>query len=141
MTQHIRSVYHIDNAITIDIDEDQSFAVSISDTVTTFGAYSSAEGKHYEYGYTDVASGDSFARTGVKAPLPGSGDGGVGGEGGAQGHRHTEKDYTVGGTLPGGNNEVYIPVDVIDNYPGTGTPGAAGATGCVVIYWDKEATS
>lgn len=128
-------------AITIDIDECQSFAVSISDTVTTFGAYSSADGKNYEYGYTDVASGDSFARSGVKAPLPGSGDGGAGGKGGAQGHRHTEKDYTVGGTLPGGNNEVYIPVDVIDNYPGTGTPGAAGATGCVVIYWDKEAAS
>ena len=47
----------------------------------------------------------------------------------------------MGGTLPGNSSGVYIPVtvDVIDNYPTTGTPGVEGATGCVVVYWDKEA--
>ena len=42
---------------------------------TVFGQYSSANGQVYEFGYTDIASGDSFARTGVKSPIAGSGDG------------------------------------------------------------------
>lgn len=46
---------------------------------TTFGVYSSANGKIYENGYTDIANGQSFARTGVAVPLPGTGDGGKGG--------------------------------------------------------------
>lgn len=29
---------------------------------------------------------------------------------------------------------------VIDNYPGEGTSGVEGASGCVVLYWDKEET-
>lgn len=37
--------------------------------------------------YTDVASGDSFARTGVAKPRPGTGDGGIRGAGGEQGVR------------------------------------------------------
>ena len=37
--------------------------------------------------HTDVASGDSFARTGVAKPRPGTGDGGAGGKGGEQGRR------------------------------------------------------
>ena len=126
---------------TIDINEAQEFEYDCgADTV--FGAYSSADGKRYPLGYTDVASGDSFARSGVAAPKDGTGDGGRGGKGGVQGRRHTttKKDYTVGGTLPGNTSGVYIPVKVtvVDNMPGKGTPGAKGASGCVVVYWDKE---
>lgn len=127
---------------TININNAQTFALSFgADTV--FGVYSSANGKRYPNGYTDVASGDSFARTGVKAPLAGSGDGGAKGIGGEQGNRHEEtyRDYTVNGTLPGNSSGVYIEKTeiVIDNRPGKGTAGIAGASGCVVVYWDKEA--
>lgn len=120
---------------TVNINAGQSFAVTIDDTGTTFGAYSSENGKRYPYGYTDVASGDSFARSGVPAPLPGSGDGGKGGRGGSAGRKHQERKYenTPVGNLPAGY------VTVVDSYPGKGTPGSKGARGCVVIYWDKEA--
>ena len=130
-------------AQTISINEQQVFSVTIGagggkgqaggDTV--FGAYSSANGQVYEYGYTDIASGDSFGRTGVSAPLPGSGDGGTAGKGGVKGNQHTE---TIHGTDDEGNPTVDW-VTVIDNYPSAGTDGVAGASGCVVVYWDKEA--
>lgn len=116
---------------TININNGQSFAVTIGEN-TVFGAYSSSNGKRYANGYTDIASGDSFARTGVAAPLPGSGDGGAAGKAGAKGNRHNEvvMEDTWLGQLP-------TTITVVDNYPGKGTPGADGATGCVVVYWDK----
>lgn len=127
---------------TVNINEGQTYAVTV-DEDAAFGAHSSANGKTYPNGYTDIQSGDSYGRTGVAVPKSGTGDGGVKGIGGVKGNRHTEtrKDYTVGGTLPGNTSGVYIPVtvEVIDNYPTPGTPGVAGATGCVVVYWDKEA--
>lgn len=129
-------------AQTININDQQVFSVTVGvgggkgqaggDTV--FGAYSSANGQVYEYGYTDIASGDSFGRTGVTAPLPGSGDGGAAGKGGVKGNRHTE---TIHGTDDEGNPTTDW-VTVIDNYPSAGTDGVAGASGCVVVYWDKE---
>lgn len=128
---------------TVNINEGQTYTVTVGDDAT-FGVYSSANGKVYPNGFTDVQSGDSYGRTGVMYPLPGTGDGGAKGFGGVKGNRHTEtrRDYTVNGTLPGNTSGVYIPVtvEVIDNYPTNGTPGVAGATGCVVVYWDKEAT-
>ena len=137
---------------TIDVNEQQVFGVQVGHGgepgqpggTTTFGVYSGANGTLYPLGYTDVANGDSFGRTGVKKPAAGSGDGGAAGKGGRKGNKHTEikKDYTCGGSLPPDNNAgVYIPteVEVIDNRPGKGTPGVAGASGCVVVYWDKEA--
>ena len=120
---------------TVNINAGQSFAVSITASGTTFGSYSSENGKRYPYGFTDVQNGDSFGRSGVSNPLPGSGDGGRKGLGGAAGYRHMETRYEIneeGVTVP----EVVI---VVDNYPGKGTPGSKGATGCVVIYWEKEA--
>lgn len=119
-------------ADTITINDGQSFEVTIGEN-TTFGAYSSANGKRYANGYTDVASGDSFARTGVQAPVAGSGDGGAAGKAGVKGNRHqeTKMEDTWLGPLP-------TTVTVVDNYPGKGTPGVNGATGCVVVYWDKE---
>ena len=98
---------------------------------TTFGAYSSATGQRYDDGYTDIASGDSYARTGVQAPLPGSGDGGAGGQAGRQGQRHYETTYDEDGKPIGSHS-------VVDVEPTDGTPGVPGATGCIVIYWDKE---
>lgn len=135
---------------TISINEQQVFSVQVGHggtepTATTFGAYSSANGSAYPLGYTDIASGNSYARTGVKLPTANSGDGGKGGKGGSKGNKHIEtvKDYTCGGTLPDDpSNGVYIEqtIEVIDNEPGKGTAGAKGASGCVVVYWDKEAT-
>ena len=115
---------------TININEGQEFPVTFGED-TTFGAYSSANGKRYDNGYTDVASGDSFARTGVAKPVPGTGDGGAGGKGGTKGQGHYETLYNS----QGNPNGTYWAVDVP---PGKGVIGALGVLGCVVIYWDKE---
>ena len=114
---------------TININDGQSFAVTIGEN-TVFGAYSSANGKRYANGYTDVASGDSFARTGVASPLPGSGDGGAAGKAGSQGQRRQETKVNEGGSTT-----IRWKVSA---YPGKGTAGKQGAPGCVVVYWDKE---
>lgn len=118
-------------ADTISINEQQVFPVTI-DQDTVFGAYSSANGKRYPNGYTDVRSGESFARTGVAVPKSGTGDGGVRGRGGSQGRTH-ERSWTDedGGT----HYET-----VIDAYPTPGTQGVNGVAGCVVVYWEKEET-
>ena len=120
-------------AQTISINEQQSFAVTIGEH-TTFGAYSSANGQRFRYGYTDVRSGDSFARTGVAVPKSGTGDGGAAGRGGVKGNRR-EVSHTV--TDEEGNTSTEW-VTVIDNYPGKGTAGVSGVAGCVVVYWEKE---
>lgn len=113
---------------TININEGQEFPVAFGPD-TTFGAYSSANGKRYENGYTDVASGDSFARTGVAKPKAGTGDGGAGGKGGEQGRRQkiTWEDE-------GGFSHSYWK---IYSYPGVGADGAMGASGCAVVYYSK----
>ena len=113
---------------TISINDQQSFAVSFEED-TVFGAYSSANGKRYANGYTDVASGDSFARAGVQNPLAGSGDGGAGGAGGEQGRRREIEWEDEEGKIHT-SWKIY-------SYPGTGTNGKAGAQGCVVVYYDK----
>lgn len=117
---------------TVSINDGQTYTVNVDDE-SIFGAYSSANGKVYPNGFTDIKSGDSYGRTGVAVPKSGTGDGGVGGRGGMKGNRHTEthKDSTVGGS---GITET---VEVVDNYPTNGTKGVAGASGCVVVYWDK----
>lgn len=114
---------------TIDINPQQSFEVSFDGFNTIFGPYSSANGNTYPQGYSDVASGESYARTGVASPKPGSGDGGAGGKGGAPGYG-VYKHYTWEG---GGSTTFKVLVE-----PEPGKPGAAGAQGCAVIYWDKE---
>ena len=108
---------------TVGINEQQVFSYSVGQT-TVLGPYSSSDGEVYPYGFTDIASGDVYGRTGVKSPLPGSGDGGVGGAGGEKGNRHTESSETAVS-------------EVIDNYPGRGEPGSKGGTGCIVIWYDK----
>lgn len=121
---------------TIDINPEQEFTVSIGIN-TVFGQYSSGNGQIFPYGYTDIASGESFARTGVKSPIPGSGDGGAGGAGGVKGNKHTE---TVSGKDEDGNPTSET-VTIIDNQPGDGEPGVSGVSGCAVIYWSKTLES
>lgn len=113
---------------TININDHQAFEVSLGEH-TVFGAYSSANGKQYENGYTDVASGDSFARTGVKYPRPGTGDGGAKGLGGGKGEREKIKWKDESGA-----SHSYWKVY---QEPGPGQAGTPGALGCVVIYYDK----
>lgn len=127
---------------TININDGQTFSVSIEDD-TVFGDYSSANGRVYEYGYTDIAYGDSFARTGVQSPIPGTGDGGAKGIGGIKGNKHTERfkeTIDVENPETGEMEETTVETlrTIIDNYPGKGTKGVNGATGCAVIYWDKD---
>lgn len=118
---------------TVSINDGQTYTVNVDDE-SIFGPYSSANGKVYPNGFTDIKSGDSYGRTGVAVPKSGTGDGGVGGRGGMKGNRHTEthKDSTVCGA------DITATVEVVDNYPTNGTKGVSGATGCVVVYWDKE---
>lgn len=123
---------------TIDINPEQQFQVSFSGMNTIFGVYSSANGQRYPQGFSDVASGDSYARSGVAAPQPGSGDGGAGGKGGEPGYlrRTYVPQYDDEGNPAGGRFKILDEVD-----PEPGQPGVAGASGCVVVYWDKEETA
>lgn len=67
----------------------------------------------------------------LKNLVPADGDGGAGGKGGRKGNR---KDVSVTNPEIGET----ITTTVVQNRPGSGKPGSHGATGCVVIYWDKE---
>lgn len=124
----------------ISINPGQVFEVTIGQggapgqdgTATVFGQYSSANGQNFSPSYTDVASGDAFARDGVPAPAPNTGDGGAGGSGGLQGNQHLETVYDSEGNPIGTRYET-------DNEPTLGEPGVPGASGCIVIYWDREA--
>lgn len=114
----------------IPINPEQKFSIRFEGDHTIFGPYSSQNGKSFPQGYTDVQSGESFARTGVANPLPGSGDGGLGGPGGEKGNKYEEKYITQDG--------IHRTEEIIVNYPGYGKPGATGARGCVVIYWEVD---
>ena len=114
---------------TISINEQQAFTVTIGQE-TTFGVYSSANGKRYANGYTDVRSGESYGRSAVPNPRPGYGEGGAKGTGGTPGARHKEKQYRPDGS-PAGSRWV------IDVEPGEGTNGSNGSAGCVIVYYDK----
>lgn len=137
----------------IDVNPGQVIQISVPEGYgpTTLWNYSSADGKRYPNGYTDVATGDVYGRTGVSSPKPGSGDGGVGGQGGAAGswyiraHWYYDDGYVYPGQSDGGwgvdpnrpgpghwEKEV-----VLEREPTGGKPGSNGATGCAIIYWEK----
>ena len=108
----------------------QGGAQAMTGTGTIFGRYSSDDGELMPYGYTNVITGDSFARTGVQAPLANSGDGGKGGRGGTAGVRHER----VRVDSEGNEHRTWI----VDVPRGEGQPGAAGASGCVLVQYDKD---
>jgi hypothetical protein len=135
---------------TIGINEQQEFDVSIGKGgaassaygtqgayggETTFGVYSSANGKVYELGYTDISNGDSYGRTGVSIPRNGTSDGAAGGAGGSAGAGVWEQD--VIGSSPSGvpwyRTSFKVTVE-----PGEGYPARSGADGFVLVFWDKE---
>ena len=102
---------------------------------SVFGAYSSAEGEIYPNGYTDIANGQAFCRPGVPSPLSGTGDGGQGG---------------AGGDPPEGYLEFVPAFKPTENHPGhytwretkppgPGKPGAAGASGFIMLSWERPA--
>lgn len=100
---------------------------------STFGVYSSANGTLYPGGYTDIANGQTFCRTGVAAPLPGSGDGGKGGDGGEPGAGYWEQEFWPDGRPKGWDF-------IITKRPGPGKPGVAGASGFIMLTWAKPGT-
>lgn len=104
---------------------------------TTFGVYSSANGQRYANGYTDINSGDSYARTGVASPAKGTSDGAAGGKGGDPGQGYW-KEYTVrpNPAKPDVVNTSYK--FIITKQPGPGHPGKPGGDGFVLIAWDKS---
>ena len=135
----------------IDINEEQEFTVHLGaggaagsvygeggalGEHTTFGSYSSENGRTYENGYTDIANGQVFARTGVELPLPGTGDGGKGGKGGdpGEGYLNTYTYTPIGAPSTVVNTKTEW---VTTREPGPGHPGSAGATGFVMVTWDK----
>lgn len=103
---------------------------------TYFGAYTSANGKLYENGYSDIANGDSFGRTGVALPLPNSSDGGKGGQGGRGGVKEVTWVRDPDSIYGGGHSTT-----TVISKPTPGTPGVDGASGFVLVFWDKEAVS
>lgn len=116
---------------TVSINPQQQFVVGIGEH-TVFGDYSSANGARYANGYTDVASGSVYGRSGVQSPAAGTGDGGKGGRGGTQGVRY-ERTYR---DESGATHWETVTV----SSPGDGESGVSGATGCVVIWWEKVKT-
>lgn len=126
---------------TFQINKNQTFDVHIAAgggvDDTTFGAYSTKDGIVYPGGYLDIRTGRAFARTGVKQPINGTGDGGAGGEGGEPGVGYIkEYEYTPDGAAPGVVNKGYE--FIVTKEPGPGKPGAKGASGFAMITWDKE---
>lgn len=107
---------------------------------SVFGAYSSADGKLYPDGYTDIANGQAFCRPGVPVPLPGTGDGGQGGAGGdpPEGYLDTYTYTPIGAP----SSVVNTVTKWVETKPaGPGHPGAAGASGFIMLTWEKPNTT
>ena len=105
-------------------------------TATTFGVYSSANGKSYPAGITDVETGKYYAADGMdgkeqmdeprpgKSGAPNTGNAGSGGDSGANGYHKVTR-------LPG-----YISVTSITN-PADGSSGGNGADGVIIIKYNN----
>lgn len=124
-------------AATIECGAGQTFVVTIgaAETATTFGAYSSANGESIPEGYTDILDGSVYGRSGVAAPLPGSGDGGKGGRAGQReiSHEIFNTYYDSDGNTVGHGNDW-----IIDSPATPGEEGADGASGCVIVYYERR---
>ncbi len=113
---------------------------------STFGAYSSADGQLYPNGYTDIANGQAFCRPGVPVPLPGTGDGGRGGEGGDPPEGYLEWVEHSFKPTPSDPDRWGTPITGHYTWtetkpPGPGHPGAAGASGFIMLAWEKTAAA
>lgn len=135
---------------TININPQQTFDVTIGQggapgTVygepgaeggeTTFGAYSSENGHVYPNGYTDIANGDSYGRSGVASPKNGTSDGAAGGAAGINGVERVSGTTIIkddAGNMVGWHTNFSTL-----SQPTPGKPGAKGANGFVLVYWDK----
>ena len=109
---------------------------------TTFGVYSSANGKAYSPSFTDISSGDAYGRSGVAVPKAGTGDGGEGGKGGSGGIGYLDWEENSFNPTPS-EDRPGTPITgsykwVVVEEPGPGQPGVDGADGVCVIWWDKE---
>lgn len=85
--------------------------------ITTFGVYTSYDGEKFEPSFTDLGNGNVYGRSGIKNPKPNSADGGAKGIGGKAAVLDSE-GYVIAPSTPP-------------------TPGDDGASGCVVVWWDK----
>lgn len=137
----------------LDVNPGQVIQITTGEgqTDTVLWHYSSANGKTYSGGFTDVATGDVFGRSGGSGK-PGSGDGGHGGSAGSNGEWYVRGHwYYDDGYVPegGGFGEGGYGVDVNHRGPGhweqevvivseptPGTDGTPGSTGSAIIYWD-----
>lgn len=125
----------------IDVNPGQVFDVTVGvprsmHLHSTFGPFSSANGKNYPNGFTDVANGESFGRAGVGGAKPGSGDGGIGGEQGEWGRTYATRDFIEDppGSGRGYWSNRYIKVET---HPTKGKEGTPGASGSVIIYYEE----
>lgn len=101
---------------------------------TTFGVYSSADGDRYANGYTDILNGTTYGRTGVPEPRQGSGDGGAGGKGGSPGVNEITFVPAPEGSMGQWSDIIVTPIIEATD----GQPGTAGASGVIIVCWDKE---
>lgn len=134
----------------IDVNPGQTIQIVVppESGPTTLWHYSSSDGKQYPNGFTDIATGGVYGRSGVSDPQPGSGDGGAGGKAGTNGSwyergvwvtdsgdRIVYPDAYFGehGYVPPGHWEHEV---VREREPTDGQPGTPGASGCAIIYWE-----
>lgn len=128
----------------LDVNPSQVLQISFAGNDTIIWHYSSANGRVYPNGFTDVATGDVFGRTGVDSPKPGSGDGGAGGKGGLPGLTYEEREWVKSDNpnihpdtpehMWPGHWEYHT---LVAAHPTDGEPGTPGASGSVIIYWEK----
>lgn len=112
-------------------------------TNTTLWSHSSADGKRYPNGYTDIATGDVYGRTGGGGK-PGSGNGGRGGRGGSDGQWYDRGVWVEDSGRVLFHPDEYDDVGpghwehevVIEREPTKGKSGTSGSTGCAIIYWE-----
>ena len=95
--------------------------------------------------YDHIQKALDFGANGVQLPLDGSGDGGIRGLGGNAGKQHTVRTKLyIGDGDPDTDEDKdnFIPWDqtVVDIQPGKGTQGVSGGAGCVVLWWEEDAT-
>lgn len=89
---------------------------------TTFGQFSSANGKKYPSGLMDIQTGAVYAAVGSRVDGL-NGSGGLGGAQGENGYQYTEED------------EDGFSHTVVASRPKAGEKGKNGKEGCVIVEW------